>query len=274
MKKIAVLGPKGTYSDVAKEKYLKKLNINLETDYYPSIIKAINAIDDNTISVVPFENSLDGFIMESLDRIIINKLNIKAQLKLSIDFAFVANVDDIKDVKEVYCQFKSYGQCLDFISNQSFTVIKTESNIESLDRLKLANKGYGAIIPMHALNKGEFPLEIEHVADSNNNETRFFILDNKKASFSNAKNLESSLVLTAIYDRPGILYDILDKFHRENINLKAIISRPDKTGIGNYNFYIECALDDKDRFISLLDELKNEKEYKVQLLGVYEPLGE
>ena len=86
MKKIAVLGPKGTYSDVAKELYLKDIKEEYETVYYPSIIKAINAIDDNTIAIVPFENSLDGFILESLDKMISNKLNVLSQIKLSIDF--------------------------------------------------------------------------------------------------------------------------------------------------------------------------------------------
>ena len=76
MKKVAVLGPKGTYSDVAKDNYLNSINEEYETIYYPSIIKAINAIDDNTIAIVPFENSLDGFILESLDKMISNKLNV------------------------------------------------------------------------------------------------------------------------------------------------------------------------------------------------------
>ena len=102
MKKVAVLGPKGTYSDVAKDNYLNSINEEYETIYYPSIIKAINAIDDNTIAIVPFENSLDGFILESLDKMISNKLNVVKQIKLSIDFAFVANVSKIEDVKEVY----------------------------------------------------------------------------------------------------------------------------------------------------------------------------
>ncbi len=270
MKRIAVLGPKGTYSDVAKEKYLKFINDDLETIYFPSIIKAINAIDDDTIAIVPFENSLDGFVLESLDKMISNKLNIVKQLKLSIDFAFVANVSDIKDVKDVYCQFKSYGQCLDFITSNSFNVIKTESNIESLDRFKLAQNGFGAIIPIHALNE-EFPLIIKHISDSKNNETRFFVLNNKKGNMEFKNDVEASLVIKSILDRPGILFEILEKFHNENINLKSILSRPDKTGMGNYNFYIECSLGkDIEGFNKLLKSFSNENEYKVNLLGVYE----
>ena len=262
MKRIAVLGPKGTYSDKKKKKYLKFNNEDLETIYFPSIIKAINAIDDDTIAIVPFENSLDGFVLESLDKMISNKLNIVKQLKLSIDFAFVA--------KDVYCQFNSYGQCIDFITSNSFNVIKTESNIESLDRFKLAQKGFGAIIPIHALNE-EFPLIIKHISDSKNNETRFFVLNNKKGNKEFKNDVEASLVIKSILDRPGILFEILEKFHNENINLKSILSRPDKTGMGNYNFYIECSLGkDIEGFNKLLKSFSNENEYKVNLLGVYE----
>ena len=273
MKKVAVLGPKGTYSDVAKDNYLNSIKEEYETIYYPSIIKAINAIDDNTIAIVPFENSLDGFILESLDKMISNKLNVVKQIKLSIDFAFVANVSKIEDVKEVYCQFKSYGQCLDFITSQSFSVIKTESNIESLVRFKEAEKGYGAIIPIHALDK-EYPLVIKHISDSKNNETRFFVLNNKGEFNIEYKNdVDASLVITSILDRPGILFDILKRFHDENINLKSILSRPDKTGMGNYNFYIECSLGkDVNRFNKLLHNFVKENEYKVTLLGIYEVL--
>lgn len=275
MKKIAVLGPKGTYSDVCKDLFLKTTKEEYETSYYPSIIKAINAISDDTIAIVPFENSLDGFVMESLDKIISNKLHIIKQLKLSIDFAFIANVEKIEDVEDVYCQFKSYGQCLDFITSHNFKVIKTESNIESLVRFKKEKKGFGAIIPIHALDE-DFPLVIKHVSDSKKNETRFFILNNKDIEFDKSKKLEASLVLTSIVDRPGILYEILNKFHEKNINLKAILSRPDKTGIGNYNFYIECSISNykESGFKELLESFDNENEYKVLLLGIYESLGE
>ena len=49
MKQIAVLGPKGTYSDIACQKYINENNLDLEILYYPSILKVSNAIDDNTI---------------------------------------------------------------------------------------------------------------------------------------------------------------------------------------------------------------------------------
>ena len=231
MKKLAVLGPKGTYSDIAARKYLNG-NDEYEIEYYQSIIKAINSVDDNTLAIVPFENTLDGFVFEALDSIIAKKLNIISQIKLDIDFAFCANTDDINKVDTVFSQFKAYGQCLDFINSHSFDVIKTESNIVSLNMLKDSGENFGAIVPIHAIKIDEFPLEILHIADSKENETRFFLVSKDKKEIAKKNNLEASVLISSIIDRPGILFDILKVFHDYNINLKSILSRPLKTKIG------------------------------------------
>ena len=120
MKKIAVLGPKGTYSDIACKQYLKNNNLDYEIIYCPSILKVCQAVDNEILAIIPFENTLDGFVIESMDQIILHSYNVISQVKLDIDFAFVTNAKKIEDVKECYVQFKAYGQCLDFISKYDF----------------------------------------------------------------------------------------------------------------------------------------------------------
>ncbi|MCR5349500.1 MAG: hypothetical protein K6E20_00755 [Acholeplasmatales bacterium] len=277
MKKIAVLGPKGTYSDIAALKYIKlNKDCEYEIEYYKSIINAIKQIDDNTISVVPFENSLDGFVTESLDQIIFNHLTIRYQLKLSIDFAFVGNSKNIEDIDTVYVQFKAYGQCLDFITANKFKCIKTESNIESLNLALKGAKNVGAIIPMHALNKDDFECVLTHVQDKKNNETRFFVVDNNKKKNEITNDFEASISFTSIKDRPGILYTILKEFYDKHINLKSILSRPDRSMMGKYNFYIEVSskYEDKDKFLELIKSLKDTDDFKVKVLGIYNIIGE
>ena len=39
MKRIAVLGPEGTYSDIACKEYLKAIDEKYEIEYYTSILK-------------------------------------------------------------------------------------------------------------------------------------------------------------------------------------------------------------------------------------------
>ncbi len=274
MKRIVALGPKGTYCDVALRNYLKNINKNLEIDYYPSIFRINDFMDDDTLAVIPFENTLDGFVIEGMDQIILNGYNIISQTKLDIDFAFVSYASDIKEVKKIYVSFKALGQCTKFISDNNFQTIKCDSNIEALNSLNRWDNSYGAIIPMHSLEDVNFNLMIPHVADSKANETRFFIVSKKKIQEELSSEVEASIVITAKHDRPGILFDILKSFHDLNINLKSIMSRPMKTEMGQYRFFFECSLfkDDIDLLEMLKDMFKNNQDFILQILGVYNKL--
>lgn len=273
MKKIAVLGPEGTYSDIAAKKYLEGMETR-KIEYYPSILKTAQAVSSDTIAILPFENTLDGFVLESMDQIISHNFHIISQLKLDIDFAFVSNASCMEEVKNCYVQFKAHGQCLDFLSRYGFSVIITQSNTESLSRVLQSDASYGAIVPIHTLKDNPFQITILHIADSSSNETRFFIVSSEPAEKSLKEYAEASVVITTRVDRPGILYDILKNFHDLSINLKSIMSRPMKTEMGKYRFYVECSLMKKD--VEALDILVNRFEHQnnftVKVLGIYNRL--
>ena len=265
MKDLAVLGPKGTYCDIASKKLDDKYNVL----YYPSILKTSLAVNENIDGLLPFENTLDGFVMETLDNIIKNGFYIVEQLKLPISFSFVSN-SKIEDVKEVYVQFKAYGQCISFFSENNFKIIITESNMTSLEEVLSKKEGCGAVVPTHSIKNNAFKNIIYNIDDSIHNETRFVYLskrDNKKIS----NDLCASLALTSIEDKPGILFSILEMFNNYDFNLKAILSRPRKDEMGKYIFYIEIELSDKeiDKLYSLHKELNDSLNLKVQLLGIY-----
>ncbi len=274
MKKIAVLGPKGTYSDIACELYLKQQGEAYEVKYYPSILKTALAVEKDTLAILPFENTLDGFVVESMDQMIAHRFQILSQIKVNIDFAFVTNAKKLEDVEVCYVQFKAYGQCLEFLSLYSFSICTTQSNIESMERVLSGDKKCGAIIPMHSLDSYSFETVIPHIADSKHNETRFFIVSKEKTVKPILTEAEVSLVVTAKKDRPGILYDILKNFHDLNINLKSILSRPMKTEMGQYRFYIECSLleGQMEQLKELLMKFASQEDFEVLVLGIYNKL--
>jgi prephenate dehydratase len=232
---------------------------------------------------------LDGFVLETLDTISNTKSFIKHQLKLRVDFAFVTNNRDIKKVEKCFVQFKTFGQCLNFISKYNFDVIKTDSNGQSLNYFKehINDPNFSAIIPMHYLNELDVITIKKHIADSKGNQTRFVILEpdryigdwkdidvrsyiDKKVGKKN--KFIASFVITSEYDKPGILFDILSKFHDLNINMNSLLSRPLKTHMGEYKFFIEATfdIDAKDKLIKIIKSLASN--YKTDLLGVYNTL--
>ena len=273
MRKLSVLGPKGTYSDIAAKQYINDNKLDLEIEYHNSILKTALALKNSELAVLPFENTLDGFVIESMDAIIANDFKIIHQLKLNIDFAFVTNAKDIKDVKDVYCQFKAYGQCLDFIAENDFNIIQTQSNSESVNKINKANDTVGAIIPMHALENNDYNIVISHVADRKHNETRFLIVSKNDIEHEINGDVDASIVITIKEDKPGVLFNILKSLSELEINMNSIMSRPMKTEMGQYKFYIECSFN-SDSIVKLnkLTNRLSKEGYFIKVLGVYNKL--
>lgn len=272
MSKISTLGPKGTFSEVACNKYLKSTSKEHEIYFYPSISKAFNAIGkDCDLGIIPIENTLDGHVQLCLDLLSNTDLKITHELVVPVQFALVANVDDITQITTLYCQFKAQGQCSNFIEQLSNTkIITTESNSSSYDEAKKSVYGEAAIIPIHLLNiNDKFKLTIDNVTDSLENETRFIILSNDLANYNASMAYKTSLVIQNPLDKPGSLSTILQEFSQNNINLKSIMSQPTKETIGRYSFFIDIDGNyPHDEVIKkVLDSIS--ETYSVKILGSY-----
>ena len=243
MNKIATLGPAGTFSELATKKYIQKTNKNIEIAFYPTITKIFKAIDEECeLGIVPIENTLDGYVQLVLDLLAQANLQIIDELVIPIQFSFVGNSLDISDIKKVYAQFKTQGQCYNFLEQfNSIKVITTESNGESFEKLKRGIIGESAIIPQYILNtENTFPFIIENITDSKDNETRFIIFSKNAESYDVNKHYKTSIVIMdAVNNKPGVLSKILDEFSSRNINLTSIISRPTKRALGKYYFFID-----------------------------------
>lgn len=266
--KLAVLGPKGTYSDIAANEY----NPNIEKEYFRSISEVIKSINDSRYAIIPYENSLDGFVSNSMDLLISEGCQIIDELYLPISFSVVGNVSREEDIKKIYVQFKAKGQCLNFINQHSDAcIVITESNMISLESLKDNNYGEVAIIPSHSFSN-DYPFGIYDVTDSTNNQTRFLVIKPQGELIINKfHNVKATIVVTSINDRPGQLYDILGAFYKNNINLVSIVSRPTKNEIGKYHFFIELeGLDNTEQIFSTIEFIRRDKDVFVELLGVYE----
>lgn len=268
MRKLAVLGPKGTYSDVAAKKLMLSTKTEYEIVYFPSILKTAMAITEEMDALLPFENTLDGFVLESMDAILQMKAVILKQIKVPVSFSFVSYTDAIENVEDIFVQSKAYGQCLSFVGKNDFRVHITQSNMESVLELEKMKKSFGAIIPSHAVDN-KYSLKITDVTDSVRNETRFVLVSKHSENLEPNMQYNASLLLSSLEDRPGVLYHILECFSDAHINLKAILSRPRKDEMGKYTFYIEFEIDEKDIPKLKCIESALKKDAKIISLGVY-----
>jgi prephenate dehydratase len=243
MNKLAVLGPAGTFSELAAKKYIKNIDNNMEIEFYSTITKAFNAVGKECeFGIIPIENTLDGYVQVALDLLAQSDLYIVKELVIPIQFAFLGNASELSEIKKIYAQFKTQGQCCNFLEQLNSTkIITTESNGESYEAAKVGVVGEGAIVPQYLLNKEkEFSLNIENVTDSKDNHTRFIVLSKNPPKHDHRKTYKTSIVIMdAKDDKPGILARVLNEFASRDINLTSIISRPTKIGLGKYYFFID-----------------------------------
>ncbi len=263
--KYAVLGPEGTFTDLAFHHFQKEYD---QVFYYESIEKVFKHLKDNDYAIVPIENTLEGYIQPTLDGLIKYHYYIIDQVQLSIDFTLIGHTESMDDIKKLYVQFATKGQCQNLIETLDHVDIHvTDNNVEGYLQMKNHRDGDAAIIPTHMLDKNHVVIK-KHVSDMKDNRTRFIMIG-KTQTYLPAKDMRISLVITPKQDRPGLLYDLLGVFKNHEINLTSIMSRPTKSKMGHYHFFMDLLAKDihVDRILHVIHSLDNEGE--VFIYGVY-----
>lgn len=274
MDKIAVLGPENTYTDIATKVFLDQMSMDMRLEHFPTITRTFNSIGNECVfGVIPIENTLDGYVQVSLDLLATSDLTILYEVVLPIDFGFVSNCESMDDLRQVYVQFKTQNQCLDFLETlEGVEIVTTPSNGTSNEVIRKGEPGTGAIVPMHMLlDSDTFASRVNHVADSMRNETRFLVLGKKDDDEKcNCGTWRTSLLIKYNEDdKPGLLGEILMVFANHGINMISIMSRPNKSMMGHYIFFIDiegCYKRD-DKVQDAVEKIL--KAYDIKVLGSY-----
>jgi prephenate dehydratase len=271
MHRIATLGPKETFSDMATQLYIKTENVPCEVSYFPSLTETFKAIGkDCDVGVLPIENLSEGYVQVVLDHLISTNLVVIAELLLPIKFSFVGQCDDLSTLTDLYVQFVAHGQCSEFIhSLENVKLHTTQSNIESLLLAQQKGDGAGAIIPQHALEMaGKNYFVKENVTNYENNQTRFLVLSGKEQPRLADKVYKTTIVVRNDNDCPGVLGNIVNAFAKQKVNLTSIMSRPTKSQFGKYHFFIDIDGHQEDENIKHAFELIR-SEYPLTIIGSY-----
>ena len=267
MEKIAVLGPKGTFSDSVAKKYTLTLSNDAEIIYYPTIDHAVHAVNigECDTGIVPIENTLDGYVQRTLDLLLESDAKICREITIPVKFSLVLMGSKLSDLKRLYVQFKASGQCRHYIDTLKAQIVTTQSNIESYDLIK--QPGDGAVVPYYVAQNASGMFTVDNITDSDNNFTRFAVISKHKKWEGIDDSIKVPLYIIPQTDRPGLLSDALKIFAEHNINLVSIMSRPQRTKLGHYNFYVELEVrkTDKQHIKNALNDLKKDFSYKVLL---------
>ena len=104
------------------------------------------------------------------------------------------------------------------------------------------------------------------IEDESDNTTRFLVVGREDIGPSG--NDKTSIMVSA-HNQPGALYKLLEPFHRHGVSLTSIETRPSRSAMWSYVFFIDFE-GHKDDEVSktVLSEIDGES-LEVKLLGSY-----
>lgn len=240
MKRIGYLGPKGTFSHEAMEKYTGQAPYTARD--YPTIPDIFTAMQDGQLdeAIVPIENSIEGAVNVTMDMLTQeNGLWIRAEVVIPVrEHLLVKKGTDIPDIRTVISHPQPLGQCRRFLSeNLPDAVLKVAHSTAAAAEEVAAGAGDMAAIGSRAAAEA-YGLDVlrQDIQDHDSNFTRFVVLGRSDAERTG--NDKTSIVFST-EDKPGSLYRILQIFNLWDINMTRIESRPAKNRLGRYIFFVD-----------------------------------
>lgn len=241
MEIIAYLGPEGTYSEEAAAVWAADRAVTLSP--LGSLVEVAGAVDGGSVDwgLLPAENSCEGSLALTLDLLIhqAERLQICGEVVLPIRHHLLARPGTEKNrVTRIISHFQALAQCRGYLEEHFPRVELGESGstAEAARTVADSNEPWAAIGTVKAARLHGLEVLSEGIGDLRENATRFLVIGRRNCSIGTG---DKTTVLVGVDNRPGALYRLLGEFARRGVNLTRIESRPAKTRLGEYVFFID-----------------------------------
>ena len=270
-KKIAYLGPEGTYAEQAALKYSPK-GKKIACSTIEDVFEATSS-KKATLGIVPIENIIEGPVNKTLDELLKyeGKLRIVDTLILPIQHS-IGVLPKSKEIKKIMSKDQALSQCSEYLHKNynEAELIETASTAKAME--EIAEKEIldaAAIGDQFALKSYGLKILESNIGNIKNNKTKFAVLGNYFAE-KTGKNC-TAIMIYPHRDRAGLLKDIVDPISKRYINMLSIHSRPDTKG--GFRFYLELEGHIKDTKIKdCIEDLKErlgEDYTDIKIFGSY-----
>jgi prephenate dehydratase len=242
--RVGYLGPAGTYSEEALRVSAPEA---VEEVPYPTIYDAVMAVEEGDVerAVVPIENALEGAVAVTLDTLALDAgdVRIVAEVVHPIHHCVVAARElDLAEVTRVVSHPQATAQCRRFLRERlagaervvapstADAVLSVRDSEEPAVALgsRLAAELYGCRVLM------------ADVEDHPDNATRFVWLAPASEAGDPGSDAKTTVVFWGGGDQsPGWLVQSLSELSERGVNLTRIESRPRRTSLGHYMFFVD-----------------------------------
>lgn len=242
--RVAYLGPAGTHTEEALRASAPD---GVEELPYATIYDAIMAVQEGAAdrAVVPIENALEGGVGVTLDTLALeaSDVRIEAEVVHPIHHCVIAPREvTLSDVERVVSHPQATAQCARFLRERLPRAehVSAPSTSDAVISVCRSDEQAVALGSRLAAELYDCHIVAENVEDHPDNETRFVWLAREADLEGPGPDPKTSIVFWGGGDQaPGWLLRVLAQFADRGVNLTRIESRPRRTGLGHYMFFVD-----------------------------------
>ncbi|MCY4282972.1 MAG: prephenate dehydratase [Gammaproteobacteria bacterium] len=263
---VACLGPEGTFTEAAAYKHFGH---SVRLTLLGGIDQVFREVSAGAChyGVVPVENSVEGAVNQTLDKLLVSDLKVCGEVELRIRQQLLSRAQRLDAIETVYSHEQSLAQCrrwLDANLAQARRVSVTSNAAAVVNAGK--DERRAAIAGTRAGQLHGLPVLRQNIEDNLDNTTRFLVLGREAPAPSGS---DKTSVLFAMPSAPGSLVAMLACFADHGVNMTRIESRPSRQGIWEYVFFVDLVGHAQDTQVKqALSEL-SAKAAMMKLLGSY-----
>jgi prephenate dehydratase len=275
--RIAYLGPEGTFTEAALRAMADAKLLPL-TDFEsfpagsPSAALEMVRAGDADYACVPIENSIDGTVLPTLDSMATGTpIQVFAEITLDVAFTIVVR-DGVTEPVSIAAYPVARAQVAKWAakhlpragfqaadSNAAAAVDVAEGRADAAVTTALAAERYG------------LATLATDVVDEPNARTRF-VLAGQPGPPPDRSGADRTSVVLRLDNVPGALAAALTEFAVRGIDLTRIESRPTRTELGTYIFFVDCVGHIEDDAVAAALDALHERCTDVRNLGSW-PTG-
>jgi prephenate dehydratase len=247
--RVAFLGPEGTFTEAALLQLAARGAIPgsasevepISTETPAAALAAVRA-GDADYACVPIENSIEGSVLPTLDSLSTGEvLQIYAEHTLDVAFGIaVRRGTAAADVATVAAFPVAAAQVRRWLADQlpQARVVPANSNAAAAQDVAngLADAGVSTSL---AATRWGLDLLADGVVDEPNARTRF-VLAGPPGPPPGRTGADRTSVVLRLDNVPGALVSAMTEFAIRDIDLTRIESRPTRTELGTYVFFLDC----------------------------------
>jgi len=233
---VAYLGPPATFTHQAA---LQQFGATCRFTPARAIVDIFDEVEQGRAEygVVPVENSTEGAVNVTLDRLIDSDVLICGERYLTISQHLLSHARELRDVKAVLSHPQGLAQCRRWLAQHMPDVPTQEfSSTAGAAEQAAGDPSLAAIASDLAGELYGVPVLRPRIEDNPHNATRFLVIGRAPAG---ATGRDKTSILFAMRNEPGALYRILEPLARAGINLSKIESRPAKRRSWEYVMFVD-----------------------------------